>query len=191
LFVCTIIFIIFSDVGGAVYLGGAGGGAGALSLSEVWLFHSKALVRHRSHASGLVSQLSHGVLGSNRSILGKLPPSSLLPFSCPLHSDRATVPQSRYETCLKEEGSNSTIICHEPFNYIDSQGLKGIWELVYWSTFVLTWAVFPLMQAYSVSGAFTMLTRLKEAIRFNLLYYGIAVALALILAIIIIVKDGW
>lgn len=98
---------------------------------------------------------------------------------------------SRYETCLKEEGSNSTIICHEPFNYIDSQGLKGIWELVYWSTFVLTWAVFPLMQAYSVSGAFTMLTRLKEAIRFNLLYYGVAVALALILAIIIIVKDGW
>ncbi len=47
-------------------------------------------------------------------------------------------------------------------------GVRGrvvLWDVLYWSSYVATWAVYPFMQAYVSSGEFTVLSRARAAIR--------------------------
>lgn len=38
------------------------------------------------------------------------------------------------------------------------------WSFIYWTTFILAWAVFPLLSGFLDSGYFTYKDRMKDAI---------------------------
>lgn len=67
----------------------------------------------------------------------------------------------------------ATIIGH------DKGGIAFFWSWSYWSTFLLTWAVVPLIQGYEDAGDFTLKERLKTSIRENLVFYLIVGAVGL------------
>lgn len=97
---------------------------------------------------------------------------------------------SKYNSCIANATTQNVTLCDIPYNYVDAGGMKAIWEIVYWSTFVLTWLVFPLMQDYSGSGEFTFWGRMKAAIKLNMLIYGAASLIGVVLVVIIVVKRG-
>ncbi|KAK4759518.1 hypothetical protein SAY87_022649 [Trapa incisa] len=50
-------------------------------------------------------------------------------------------------------------------------GISVMWSWSYWSTFLLTWAVAPLIQGFEDAGDFTFKERLKTSIHVNLVFY--------------------
>ncbi|KAK3818784.1 MAG: LMBR1-like membrane protein-domain-containing protein [Benniella sp.] len=70
--------------------------------------------------------------------------------------------------------------CTEPLLFVSSEFLVAAWRMIYWSSFVLTWAMIPLLQVYTQSGEFTVMKRLRHAIRYNIIYQLIIGAVALL-----------
>ncbi|KAI6197513.1 hypothetical protein M3Y94_01232900 [Aphelenchoides besseyi] len=64
-------------------------------------------------------------------------------------------------------------ICEAPHNFVPDSFLYSTWRFVYWSSFLLTWLVLPIMQSYSNAGDFTATGKLKSALYNNAIYYGI------------------
>lgn len=60
----------------------------------------------------------------------------------------------------------------------DTGALSTLWSISYWSTQVLTWAVVPIMQGYAISGAFTVLGRVRSSLKRLWVFYLIIGALA-------------
>eukprot|EP01125_Pyxidicula_operculata_P009229 TRINITY_DN3051_c0_g1_i2.p1 TRINITY_DN3051_c0_g1~~TRINITY_DN3051_c0_g1_i2.p1 ORF type:complete len:592 (+),score=104.90 TRINITY_DN3051_c0_g1_i2:15-1790(+) len=90
---------------------------------------------------------------------------------------------------LEEDGQ---IPCVRPINYIEPGPLEIIWNIIYWTTYVCTWVVYPILQSYVMSGEFTMRGKLKEAIKQNLIFYGISALVCVIIFIVLcIVTQGW
>ncbi|KFM23620.1 LMBR1 domain-containing protein 2-like protein [Auxenochlorella protothecoides] len=58
--------------------------------------------------------------------------------------------------------------------------LDMLWTISYWSTQVLTWALIPIMQNYVVSGAFSVLKRLGDALHRLWLFYLVIITLCII-----------
>mmetsp|Transcript_1606 Transcript_1606/g.5606 ORF Transcript_1606/g.5606 Transcript_1606/m.5606 type:complete len:679 (+) Transcript_1606:200-2236(+) len=58
-----------------------------------------------------------------------------------------------------------------------------LWSLSYWGTQALTWFIIPFHQSFDSSGEFSVLSRLRAAIAFNLKFY--AVVASLVLAVIV------
>ncbi|KAL7206041.1 hypothetical protein ACSBR2_018873 [Camellia fascicularis] len=50
-------------------------------------------------------------------------------------------------------------------------GISFFWSWSYWSTFLLTWAVVPIIQGYEDAGDFTVAERLKTSVHVNLVFY--------------------
>ena len=50
--------------------------------------------------------------------------------------------------------------------------LTSLWSAVYWSMFVLTWALLPFVQMYADSGAFSARARTQHALRTNAFFYA-------------------
>ncbi|KAI6194950.1 LMBR1 domain-containing protein 2-B [Aphelenchoides besseyi] len=74
------------------------------------------------------------------------------------------------------ESSSTSIpleICEAPHNFVPDSFLYSTWRFVYWSSFLLTWLVLPIMQSYSNAGDFTATGKLKSALYNNAIYYGI------------------
>ncbi|XP_074333183.1 uncharacterized protein LOC141671015 [Apium graveolens] len=67
----------------------------------------------------------------------------------------------------------TTIIGHE------NSVISFFWSWSYWSTFLLTWLVAPLIQGYEDAGDFTMMERLKTSIHVNLIFYFIVGSIGL------------
>jgi hypothetical protein len=79
--------------------------------------------------------------------------------------------------------------CSRPLFYLNHQTLLLCWRIGYWTTFALTWsplstklslilrAVFPLMQSYADSGHRSRRRRLVSALRQNLRYQAILLAI--------------
>lgn len=71
--------------------------------------------------------------------------------------------------------------CEEPLGYIPTEFLKVFWEIVYWTSFNLTWFVIPIMTSYTRyssnndkrSGEFSFWRKVWAAIRENLIFYAI------------------
>uniref|UniRef100_A0A7N0T6U0 LMBR1-like membrane protein n=2 Tax=Kalanchoe fedtschenkoi TaxID=63787 RepID=A0A7N0T6U0_KALFE len=61
----------------------------------------------------------------------------------------------------------------------DNGGISFFWSLSYWSMFLLTWIVAPLIQGYEDAGDFTFNGRLKTSIHENLVFYSIVGAVGL------------
>lgn len=80
----------------------------------------------------------------------------------------------------------TTIIHHE------NGGISFFWSWSYWSTFLLTWAVAPLIQGFEDAGDFTMAERLKTSIHANLVFYLIVGSIGLLgLILLILMPKNW
>ncbi|PWA91176.1 LMBR1-like membrane protein [Artemisia annua] len=71
-------------------------------------------------------------------------------------------------------------------------GLPFFWSWSYWSTFLLTWAVVPILQGYEDAGDFTVTERLKTSLHVNLMFYVIVGSVALFgLIFLILLHNNW
>ncbi|KAH6773243.1 LMBR1-like membrane protein [Perilla frutescens var. hirtella] len=71
-------------------------------------------------------------------------------------------------------------------------GISFFWSWSYWSSFLLTWAVVPVIQGYEDAGDFTIRERLKTSAHVNLIYYVCVGSIALCgLILLIILHKDW
>lgn len=70
--------------------------------------------------------------------------------------------------------------CHKPFVYLTDTAMVIVWNIMYWFSFVMCWAVYPFLETYAVSGYFTRCERAKESLRSNALFYGICGVLGVV-----------
>jgi hypothetical protein len=56
--------------------------------------------------------------------------------------------------------------------------LEALWQFVYWTTFIMTYAVIPIVQEYVAAGEFTKRGRLWASVRINLVFYAVCVVIA-------------
>jgi len=67
--------------------------------------------------------------------------------------------------------------CARPLFYLSAQTLLLCWRIGYWSTFALTWVIFPILQSYVDSGHRSPRRRLVSALRQNLRYQAIILSI--------------
>ncbi|XP_038697362.1 LMBR1 domain-containing protein 2 homolog A-like isoform X1 [Tripterygium wilfordii] len=71
-------------------------------------------------------------------------------------------------------------------------GISFFWSWSYWSTFLLTWAVVPLIQGFEDAGDFTVKERLKTSVHVNLVFYLILGSIGLFgLVLLIMMRKDW
>ncbi|XP_057804023.1 uncharacterized protein LOC131019498 isoform X1 [Salvia miltiorrhiza] len=71
-------------------------------------------------------------------------------------------------------------------------GISFLWSWSYWSSFLLTWVVAPVIQGYEDAGDFTLRDRLKTSVHVNLIYYLCVGSIALFgLVLLIIMHKDW
>ncbi|GMH24690.1 hypothetical protein Nepgr_026533 [Nepenthes gracilis] len=71
-------------------------------------------------------------------------------------------------------------------------GVSFFWSWSYWSTFLLTWAVVPLIQGYEDAGDFTVTERLKTSVHANLVFYLIVGSIGFFgFILLIIMHKNW
>lgn len=63
-------------------------------------------------------------------------------------------------------------VCKEPWSYVPGKTLPIIWSIVYWTSYLLTWVVMPLMKSYVCAGEFSVRGKLKTALVENAIWYG-------------------
>lgn len=68
----------------------------------------------------------------------------------------------------------------------ENGGISFFWSWSYWSTFLLTWAVAPLIQGFEDAGDFTVSERLKTSVHVNLVFYLIVGSIGLFGIILLI-----
>ncbi|KAI3992932.1 hypothetical protein MKX01_009675 [Papaver californicum] len=74
----------------------------------------------------------------------------------------------------------------------ENRGIAFFWSWSYWSTFLLTWAVVPIIQGYEDAGDFTVKERLKTSAHANLVFYLILGFVGLFgLILLIIMRRDW
>ncbi|WCJ31934.1 LMBR1-like membrane protein [Euphorbia peplus] len=70
--------------------------------------------------------------------------------------------------------------------HLNNSGVSFFWSWSYWSSFLLTWAVVPLIQGFEDAGDFTVTERLKTSVRANLVFYLIVGSIGLFGLILLI-----
>lgn len=71
--------------------------------------------------------------------------------------------------------------------YVPKIYLYIAWTFLYWTTFILCWTVYPVMQTYTSAGDFTVLEKIRTSIKENVIFYivaGAALGLFLILFLV-------
>ena len=58
-------------------------------------------------------------------------------------------------------------------------GVVAAWEFVYWTTFIMAWIIDPGLQAFHNDGSYLWQTRLKKAIKENVMFYVIALGIVI------------
>ncbi|XVF59031.1 hypothetical protein PTKIN_Ptkin07bG0241300 [Pterospermum kingtungense] len=79
-----------------------------------------------------------------------------------------------------------------PQNASENGGISFFWSWSYWGTFLLTWAVVPLIQGFEDAGDFSVTERLKTSVHVNLLFYSIVGSIGLVgLILLITLNKNW
>lgn len=143
------------------------------SASGVW-FVVIGLILLFLLAARIVAFFMHGafsIKGSSLYVILSVFLSWWLPFSVVflLPIDLAS---STYRECEAN--------CVKPTIYLPLDAQKTIWQVVYWSIFCVTWVFIPVLQSYVDGGEFSALSRLRETLRFRLIYLAVIVGLALV-----------
>jgi len=76
--------------------------------------------------------------------------------------------------------------CGRPWNYVSPPGIKQLWRIVYWGSFLMSWVVLPFLQSYNNSGHFTTAGRLRTAVVNNALYYLSLLVIIVVLLVYLI-----
>ncbi|XP_057434267.1 uncharacterized protein LOC130726963 isoform X1 [Lotus japonicus] len=77
-------------------------------------------------------------------------------------------------------------------SHSENGGISFFWSWSYWSTFLLTWAVVPLIQGFEDAGDFTVSERLKTSVHVNLVFYLIVGSIGLFgLVLLIMMHRSW
>ena len=69
--------------------------------------------------------------------------------------------------------------------------LLGLWQWVYWTTFVLSWVVTPVLMDFKMAGEFTRWGRLRYAVRAQLRFYGWLAAAIVVVAFVLVFTQGF
>ncbi|KYQ99758.1 hypothetical protein DLAC_03702 [Tieghemostelium lacteum] len=84
--------------------------------------------------------------------------------------------------------SSAEKYCNEPITFVPEPVMILQWQILYWGTFVLSWAVFPILQTFSTTGDFRFQERISRSIKENLILYifmaiaGFVFVIALLIA---------
>ncbi|XP_013622145.1 PREDICTED: LMBR1 domain-containing protein 2 homolog A-like isoform X2 [Brassica oleracea var. oleracea] len=79
-----------------------------------------------------------------------------------------------------------------PPNHPENGAISFLWSWSYWSTFLLTWAVVPLIQGFEDAGDFTVAERLKTSVHVNLVFYLVLGFIGLLgLILLIMMHRNW
>ncbi|KAJ7956781.1 LMBR1 domain-containing protein 2-like A [Quillaja saponaria] len=74
----------------------------------------------------------------------------------------------------------------------ENGGISFFWSWSYWSTFLLTWAVVPLIQGFEDAGDFTVAERLKTSVHVNLVFYLVVGSIGIFgLILLIMMHKSW
>ena len=65
------------------------------------------------------------------------------------------------------------------------------YSITYWTLFLFSWIIIPLMQCYESSGEFTKFAKLKSSLRKNLIYYAILLVISLFILLFSIINYGF
>lgn len=75
------------------------------------------------------------------------------------------------------------------FEISDNTTLK-MWKSNYWSTFILTWLLLPILQEYYRAGNYKKIMKLKTSLRQNLKFQAIVLAVSIAGGIYLILEKG-
>ncbi|CAN1182999.1 LMBR1 domain-containing protein 2 homolog A [Linum perenne] len=89
----------------------------------------------------------------------------------------------------KDKVSGSRVRHTQTMFGFDRDAISFLWSWSYWSTFLLTWAMVPLIQGFEDAGDFTVTERLKTSIHANLVFYLIVGSVGLFGLILLILMD--
>jgi len=78
------------------------------------------------------------------------------------------ISSSIYRNLSEEE----KLITKPPIGYQSEEFFTFFWNITYWTSYALTWLFLPLLSGYILSGYFTPLTKFKDSIYQNLIFYG-------------------
>ncbi|CAF1481507.1 unnamed protein product, partial [Adineta ricciae] len=85
--------------------------------------------------------------------------------------------------------NNSTVIvCPRPWSYVDRNVYAVLWQVVFWTSQVLTWLILPLMQSFRETGEFSIKGKIRYAIKANLIFYGTLLLIFIVLVIYVATK---
>ncbi|KAL4353518.1 hypothetical protein GQ457_06G043660 [Hibiscus cannabinus] len=80
----------------------------------------------------------------------------------------------------------------KPENANENGGISFFWSWSYWGTFLLTWAVVPLIQGFEDAGDFSVTERLKTSVHVNLVFYSVVGSIGLVgLILLITMNRNW
>lgn len=68
--------------------------------------------------------------------------------------------------------------------------INFFYGFIYWTVFILSWTLIPLMIEYEKSGEFTKLRKLKDSAYRNIKYYLILLAITILIIIYLLIKLG-
>jgi len=98
------------------------------------------------------------------------------------------VSSSFHDQCIEKDGGSEDV-CPEPLIYVDRAPLEVMWKVVYWTTYILCWAVYPVLQSYVLAGDFTVFERFRSALKENIIFYSIAGAVLAVLFVILLINN--
>lgn len=106
------------------------------------------------------------------------------------------IAEAIYKQCVSDirgksnysSGVNSTPDCGGGVGYLPENTLKNFWRVVYYTSQILTWFCLPLLQTYSGAGEFTVLGKLRTALKENLIFYSSYFLLAGVLLVYLAAK---
>lgn len=85
---------------------------------------------------------------------------------------------------IGDEGDKSIDeLCSKPFDYVKPQVLQVVWNIIYWTNFILTCFLLRVLSSFSVSGQFFFKKKLREF--FHNFYYELALYLVFGLSLFI------
>ncbi|KAL5251562.1 hypothetical protein ACHWQZ_G017060 [Mnemiopsis leidyi] len=98
--------------------------------------------------------------------------SFVIVFVVPMDVSDTLYDKCTKDRCVNMTESNCTVLCDPPLSYLPQQYLEIFWNVVFWSSQLLTWVILPLLSSYVAAGEFTISGKVKAALIENAVIYG-------------------
>eukprot|EP01119_Soliformovum_irregulare_P019574 TRINITY_DN6229_c0_g1_i1.p1 TRINITY_DN6229_c0_g1~~TRINITY_DN6229_c0_g1_i1.p1 ORF type:complete len:649 (-),score=115.17 TRINITY_DN6229_c0_g1_i1:51-1745(-) len=92
------------------------------------------------------------------------------------------VASSDHLDCVQSKGDKD---CEKPWIQLDRDLMMILWKVLYWTTYVLCWTAYPVLQSYTMAGEFGVGEKMLRAVKENLIFYTICLVVVGILLIAI------